>query len=55
MRKKLRALHQAAQTSIGIKPGADSVAVEVSFLVSRYHLVEQQVDRLVEVIDTASG
>ena len=48
MRKKLRALHQAAQTSIGIRPGADSVAMEVSLLVSRYCLVEQQVDRFVK-------
>jgi transposase len=48
MRKKLRALHQAAQTSIGIKPGADAVAVEVTLLVSRYYLIEQQVDRLVK-------
>ncbi len=50
MRKKLRALHQAAQTSIGIRPGADSVAVEVTLLVSRYYLIEQQVDRLVEAL-----
>jgi transposase len=48
MRKKLRALHQAAQTSIGVKPGADAVAVEVTLLVSRYYLIEQQVDRLVK-------
>jgi transposase len=48
MRKKLRALHQAAQTSIGIKPGADAVAVEVTLLVSRYYLIEQQVNRLVK-------
>jgi transposase len=50
MRKKLRALHQAARTSIGIRPGADSVAMEVSLLVSRYYLIEQQVDRLVEAL-----
>lgn len=48
MRKKLRALHQAAQTSIGIKPGADAVATEITLLVSRYYLIEQQVDRLVK-------
>jgi transposase len=48
MRKKLRALHQAAQTSIGIKPGGGAVAVEVTLLVSRYYLIEQQVDRLVK-------
>ena len=50
MRKKLRALHQASQTSIGIKPGADSVAMEVTLRVSRYYLIEQQVDRLVEAL-----
>jgi transposase len=48
MRKKLRALHQAAQTSIGIKPGADAVATEITLLVGRYYLIEQQVDRLVK-------
>jgi transposase len=48
MRKKLRTLHQAAQTSIGIKPGADAVATEITLLVSRYCLIEQQVDRLVK-------
>jgi transposase len=48
MKKKLRALHQAAQTSIGIKPGADAVAMEVTLLVSRYYLIEQQVDMLVK-------
>ena len=50
MRKKLRALHQAAQSSIGIKPGADSVAMEVSLLLNRYYLVEQQVDRFVKAL-----
>lgn len=50
MRKKLRALHQAAQTSIGINPGADSVAMEVSSLINRYHLVEHQIDRFVKAL-----
>jgi transposase len=45
---KLKALHEAARASIGIKPGGDAVAMEVSLLVSRYHLIEQQVDRLVK-------
>jgi len=44
MRKKLRALHQAAETSIGIKPGADAVAMEITLLASRYYLIEKQVD-----------
>jgi len=48
MVKKLKTLHEAASISIGIKPGADGVAMEVTQLVSRYHLIEQQVDRLVK-------
>ena len=48
MKKKLCALHQVARTSIGVKPGADAVATEVTLLVSRYYLIEQQVDRLVK-------
>jgi len=50
MRKKLRVLHQAVQTSIGIKPGADGVATEVSLLVHRYHLIEEQVARIVKTL-----
>jgi len=48
MVKKLRALHQAAQFSIGVRPGADAVATEVSLLVGRYCLIDQQVKRLVK-------
>lgn len=48
MVRKLKALYEAARTSIGVKPGADAVAMEVSLLVSRYCLIEQQVDRLVK-------
>ncbi len=48
MVRKLRALCEAARTSIGVKPGAEAVAVEVSLLVNRYQLVEQQIDRLVK-------
>jgi transposase len=43
MVKKLRALHQIAQSSIGVRPGADAVAIEVTLLISRYRLIEQQV------------
>jgi transposase len=50
MRKKLRALHQAAHTSIGVKPGADAVAMEVTLLINRYHLVEWQVGRFVKAL-----
>jgi transposase len=60
MKKKLRDLQQVAQTSIGIKPGAEGVAMEITLLVSRYILIEQQVSRLVdslkELVDkTAEG
>lgn len=48
MRKKLCALHQAAQTSIGVKPGANGVAMEISSLVSRYYLIQHQVDAFVK-------
>ena len=48
MVKKLKALHQIARISIGVRPGADAVALEVSLLVGRYRLIEQQVDKLVK-------
>jgi len=50
MRKKLRALYQVAQTSVGIKPGASSVAMEVSLLVNRYSLVEEQAGTFVKAL-----
>jgi transposase len=50
MVRKLRALREAAQTSIGVKPGADSVAIEVSLLADRYCLVEEQIGRLVKLL-----
>jgi len=48
MVQKLKALHRAACTSIGVRPGADAVAMEVSLLVGRYRLIEQQIDRLIK-------
>ncbi len=48
MVKKLKALCEAARNSIGIKSGAEAVAMEVSFLVERYRLIEHQVNRLVK-------
>jgi transposase len=50
MVRKLRALREAAQTSIGVKPGADSVAIEVSLLADHYCLVEEQIGRLVKLL-----
>ena len=48
MVRKLGALHRAARTSVGVKPGAGSVAVEVSLLADRYNLIEEQIGKLVE-------
>jgi transposase len=48
MVRKLKALREVARNSIGVKPGADAVAMEVSLLVNRYQLIEQQVDKLVK-------
>ncbi len=50
MRNRLRALYQIARTSVGIKPGAGSVAMEVSLLVNRYSLVEGQAGTLVKAL-----
>ena len=41
MRRKLRALHHIAQTSIGIKVDARSVLCEVQLLVERFQLIAQ--------------
>ncbi len=48
MRMKLRALYHAAQTSVGVAPGATSVSAEVSFLVEKLCLIREQVGRMVE-------
>lgn len=50
MVRKLRALREAARTSIGVKPGADPVAIEVSLLADRYRLVEEQIGQLVKLL-----
>ncbi len=50
MRKKLLALHQSAHTSTGIQAGAQSVALELSFLVERLRVIKGQVERAVEVM-----
>jgi len=47
MRKKLRALHYTARTSIGIEAGAQSVSFEISFLVEKLELIRQHI-RLIE-------
>ena len=55
MLKKLRALYQAAETSVGVKPGADSVATEISLLAGRYGLIEEQIDKLVKSLISLVG
>ena len=47
MRRKLRALHCSARTSIGIKAGAQSVSSELSFLVEKLELIRRHI-RLIE-------
>jgi len=43
MRKKLRALHFIAGTSIGIDAGARSVSSEIAFLVDKLELIRQHI------------
>jgi transposase len=43
MRRKLRALHCLARTSIGIETGARSVALEISFLVEKFELIKRHI------------
>jgi len=50
MRKKLRALHYAARTSIGIEEGAQSVSSEVSFLVEKLRLIRRQICSIDETL-----
>jgi len=41
MRRKLRALHHTARTSIGIESSARSVSMEISFLVEKLNLIKR--------------
>jgi transposase len=43
MRRKLRALHYSARTSIGIDAGARSVSSEIAFLVDKLELIRQHI------------
>jgi transposase len=43
MRRKLRALHYSARTSIGIDAGARSVSSEISFLVEKLELIRRHI------------
>jgi len=55
MRKKLRALHYSAKTSIGIDAGARSLSYEIAFLVDKFELIRQQIrimeGALVKLVD----
>ena len=43
MRKKLRALHYSAKTSIGIDAGARSLSCEIAFLVDKLELIRRHI------------
>jgi len=55
MRRKLRALHCSARTSIGIDAGARSVSSEISFLAEKLELIRRHIfiieRRLVRLVD----
>jgi len=50
MKKRLRALHYAARTSIGIEAGAWSVSSEISFLVEKLCLIRRQTHSIGETL-----
>jgi hypothetical protein len=50
MKRKLLALHCAAQSSIGIDAGAEMVSSEISFLVEKLRLINRQVRRIEGVL-----
>jgi transposase len=47
MRRKLRVLHHIARTSIGIEASAQSVSIEISFLVEKLNLIKRHI-RIIE-------
>jgi transposase len=57
MRKKLRALHYSAKTSMGIHAGALSLSSEIAFLVDKLELIKQQIrimeTTLIKLVDEA--
>ncbi|MBN2075913.1 MAG: IS110 family transposase [Dehalococcoidales bacterium] len=56
-RNKLKAIHNAATTSIGIEAGAKSLAWEISFLIDKIDLIRRQVaiteQMLIRLVDEA--
>jgi transposase len=49
-KNKLRTLHQVAGTSVGVEAGANSVALEIRFLVEKLTLIKQQIQSLEETL-----
>ncbi len=47
---KLRSLHRAAKTSVGIGAGAQSVSSEIAFLIEKLRLIEQQLRQINEAM-----
>jgi len=50
MRRKLRALHYVARTSIGVKAGAQSVSCEISFLLEKLSLIKWHIRSIDETL-----
>lgn len=50
MGRKLRTLHYAARTSIGVEAGAQSVSYEISFLVEKLRLIRRQICSIDETL-----
>jgi len=48
MKRKLRTLHDVAGISIGVKADADSVSLEISFLVEKLQLIKRQIRHMAE-------
>lgn len=48
--QKLRAIHSIARTSIGINAAAESVSVELAFLVQRIRLNEEQIEKIERIL-----
>jgi len=48
MKGKLRALHRAAKTSVGIAAGAGSVSLEIAFLIEKHRLIQKHLGRIKE-------
>jgi len=45
---KLRALHRAAKTSVGIEAGARFISLEIAFLIEKHRLIQKQLNQINE-------